>query len=555
MAKKTVSLYIDDTSLRLMVADSKRIIGWAELQLEPGMVDNNVVIKDAEVATKIRQLFKTLKIKTKKITVGVSGLHCLTRPITFPQLPKEMLDEAVRREATRVLPVSAEQLYTSWQIIPAQEGKTQVFLVAIPRKTADALFNTLSQAGCKAYFMDIKPILLARVLKEATSVIVDIQAREFDIVIMADGISQPVRTIPFANEALSAEEKLTIIKKELDRTITFYNSSNPENTFTSKVPIFTSGELADDRELHQALSDELGHPILSLPSPLEYPEEFNPSRFMANIGLTLQRLSPKKEAGPSLANLKLLPAPYQTKPISLTNIFALPGAVIAISSLVFLVMLIQSASADISLLRTQLNTSTQLRENTVKLQREITEAEASRDDFAIALGSLEKQRTGINRDLEATIESLPSTISLSSISHANSILTISGRAPSEREVLLYLRQLDTSGRFSEITIENMLRIEDEGMDFTLLGSLQTQSSKVSGIQVALSNLPTTISLTNVSSTNGILTINGRSPDEDDVLSYFQNLEASGKFREITIATMTRIEDGGVDFSLILETGE
>ena len=555
MAKKTVSLYIDDTSLRLMVADSKRIQGWAELQLEPGMVDNNVVIKEAEVATKIRQLFKALKIKTKKITVGVSGLHCLTRPITLPQLPKEMLDEAVSREAARVLPVSPEQLYTSWQIIPAQEGNTQVFLVAIPRKAADALFNTLRQAGRKAYFMDIKPILLARVLKEATAVIVDIQAREFDIVIMTDGISQPVRTIPFANEALSAEEKLTIIKKELDRTITFYNSSNPENTLASNVPIFTSGELADERELHQALSDELGHPVLSLPSPLECPEGFSPSLFMANIGLILQTLSPGKEAGPSLANLKLLPAPYQTKPISLINILALPCAVIAISSLVFLVMLIQSASADITLLRTQLNTSAQLREDTLKLQQGIAEAEASRDVFASALGSLEKQRTGINRDLETTIKSLSSAISLSSISHADNILTISGRAPSEREVLSYLRKLDTSGRFGEITIENMIKIEDGGMDFTLLGSVQIQSSEVSDLQVALSSLPSSISLTDVSSTTGILTINGRSPDEDDVLSYFQNLEASGKFGEITIATMTRIEDGGVDFSLILETGE
>ena len=42
-------------------------------------------------------------------------------------IPKEMLDEAVNREAERALPVPLKELYISWQSIPAPEGKTQVF--------------------------------------------------------------------------------------------------------------------------------------------------------------------------------------------------------------------------------------------------------------------------------------------------------------------------------------------------------------------------------------------------------------------------------------------
>jgi len=135
------------------------------------------------------------------------------------------------------------------------------------------------------------------------------------------------------------------------------------------------------------------------------------------------------------------------------------------------------------------------------------------------------------------------------------MLAISGQAPSEREVLSYLRKLETSGSFGEITIANMSRIEDEAMDFTLLGSIQTQGEATSSMAVVLSSLPTGISLTSISSTNGTLTIDGRSPDEDKVLLYLQTLEASGKFREISITSMTRIEDEGIDFSLVLKTGE
>jgi len=567
MAKKTVTLYVDDTSLRLMVTDGKRITTWADLPLESNLVKGNVVIEEAEVAAKIKQLFQAQKLKTKKISVGVSGLHCLTRPIIFPQLPRVMLDEAVNREAKRVLPVSPEQLYISWQTIPApEEGKIQVFLVAIPCETADALFKALHQAGLKPSFMEIKPLALARVVGETTAVIVDVQTTEFDIVIMVDGVAQPVRTMPFLDEALSWQDKLTMITNELDRTITFYDSNNPEKPLPSDIPIFVAGELANESELCQTLSEQIGHPVLPLPSPLECPAGFDPSRYMVNIGLALQKLPSVMETGSLVVNLNALPIPYRPKPISLTNILALPGAAIAAGLLAFLVMLTQSTSADVASIRIQMDTTDQLLQqrlvqrqelvgNIDELQKKISEVEASRNNFTAALGSLETQGAGINRLLEEAIKFLPSTINLSSISHANNLLTVSGRAPSESEVLLYLRKLDSSGSFGEVTITNMSKIEGEGMDFTLLGSLQTQIGMGSSIEVALKCLPATVSLTSVSSTDGTLTINGRSPDEDEVLSYLQDLEASGKFVEITITSMTRIEGEGMDFSLVLKAGE
>jgi len=562
MAKKIVTLYIDDTSLRLLVTHGKQIKKWAELPLEPGLVKNAVVIEEAKVAAKIKQLFKAEKIKTKKIIVGVSGLHCLSRPIILPALPKVMLAEAVRREAKRVLPVPLEQLYLSWQTIPAPEGKIQAFLIAIPRSTADTLLKVLRQAGLKPYFMDLKPLLLARAVKEATAIIVDVQLTEFDIVIMGDGVPQPIRTVPLPSEELSWQEKLPVIRDELDRTIKFYNSNNQEKPLVSTIPIFVSGELANEPELCQSLSDELGHPVLLLPSPLECPSGLDPSRYMANIGLVHQKLSSGKEAEPSVTNLNVLPTPYQPKPLSLTKVLALPSAAMAISLLVFLVMFIQGASADTILLRDRLESTNQkvsqrqeLAENIAKLEQRIAEVEVSRDNFTTVLGSLEKQSNGVSDNLKVTVNSLPSTMSLSSISYANNILIITGKAPSKNEILLYLSKLDASSRFGEFTITNMSRINDEGMGFTLLGSPEKQSTGVSSIEVALNSLPTTISLTSVSYTNNTLTINGRSADEGEVLSYLQDLEASGKFSEVTITSMSRIEDEGMDFVLVLRTGE
>ena len=348
MTEKIVTLYISDTSLRLMVSDGKRIKEWAELPLESGLIENTVVINEAELTAKIKQLFEVQQIKTKKVAIGIGGLHCLTRPITLPQLPKVMLDEAVRREAERALPVPLEQLYISWQTIPGPEDKTQVFLTAIPRKTADDLLKVLHQAGLEPSFMDLKPLLLARVVQEATAVIVDVQTTEFDIVIMSDGIPQPVRTLPFADEAPSWEEKLAMIRNELDRTIKFFNSNNPEKPLVSDIPIFVSGELVDDAESGKFLSDELGHPVQPLLSPLKCPQQLDPSHYLVNVGLALKVL--EGEAGPSVASVNALPAPYRPKPLPLAKIVAVPSVVAVSGLLVFLAMFMQDASASIALI-------------------------------------------------------------------------------------------------------------------------------------------------------------------------------------------------------------
>ena len=95
-------------------------------------------------------------------------------------------------------------------------------------------------------------------------------------------------------------------------------------------------------------------------------------------------------------------------------------------------------------------------------------------DFTLVLGSLDEQDNGAKGNLGVIISGLPGTLSLTSISHTDDVLTINGWSPSEVEVLSYLRKLDNSGRFSEITIASMKRIEGEGedegegMDFTLV---------------------------------------------------------------------------------------
>lgn len=561
MAKKIVTLYIDDTSVRLLVAQGKQIKIWAEMPLEPGLVKNALVINEEEVAARIKRLFKVQNIRENRVHIGISGLHCLSRPITLPQLPKDMLTEAITREAKRVLPVPLEQLYLSWLPIPGRNGKTEVFLVAVPRKTADSLLKTLRRAGLRPQFMDLKPLLLAGAVEESTAIIVDAQPTEFDIVIMAEGVPQPVRTMSFPDEAMSWQKKLTVVSEELDRTIEFYNANNPEQPLAPTVPIYVSGELAIQPELCQALSEKMGNPVLPLPSPLAYPSGLDPNRYMANIGLAFQQLPSGKKAEPSVTSLNSLPASYLPETFSITRVLAAIGGAVILGIIISLVMLIQSAAADTLLLQKQLDTiilrTTQgkvMLDSIERLEQKVIEAEVSRDNFTAALSNLETLSTGVNQNLELITERVPSSVTLTRINYSNNMLVINGLSPSEKGVLSYLDALNSSGGFAEIIVSNMTRINDDWMDFTLLGDLKKPGTAVSDVEVALKNLPTAIILTNVSYSDSALTINGRSENEDQLLFYLQRLEDSGRFSEVTVTNMTRTEGGGMDFILVIKRG-
>ena len=478
MAKKVVTLYVDDTSLRLLEARGKQVKKWADLPLGLGLISDGVVLDEEKVVAKIKELFEDQKMKAQKVILGLSGLHCLSQIITLPILPKAMIPEAVRQEAERDLPVPLEQLYLSLQVISDDGKEMRVFLAAIPRSAADTIIKAIRKAGVEPYLIDLKPLALARVLSEATAINIDAQTAEFDITVMVDGIPQPIRTVPFPNEMLSLQEKLSIIREELERTIKFYNSSHPEEALESSLTIYISGELADEPELCQSLSSELEYSVSLLSSPLKFAESLIPGRYMVNIGLALKELSLGKGTSPSVVNLNILPEVHRFTAFSVAKVLIMPAvAVIAIGSLVPLVMTIQSVAADTASLEAQVVATNQIFKQKhehqqalvgeiTKLEGKVAGMESANDTFTAVLDYFDKRHEMVNGDLMVAASVLPDDVDLGSIAYANDVLSISGTAPSEVEVLAYADALRASDRFSPLIITNIVEGE-EGVGFVL----------------------------------------------------------------------------------------
>ncbi|MFC1970938.1 pilus assembly protein PilM [Chloroflexota bacterium] len=473
MASKMVTLYIQDTEISLMVCRGNKIDTWARLTLEPGLVSEGVILDQAALSDQIQVLFASAKIGVQKTIVGLSGINALYRIVSIPRLPENLLDNAVANAVRRILPISFDQIYLSYQVLASSGEETKLFVAAIPRKTIDTVIQVLRNIGANPYIIDVAPLALCRVLAEPSAIIIDGRVSYLSISVVVDGVPQIVRTQLVPAELESSEERRENILEELDRTIAFYNSEHPENPLGSSTPIFVSGELAHSPEGQQSLADKLGSHVAALSSPLEAPEGFIPDDYMVNIGLALKGLPPgKAEARLCSVDLNLLPREYrpsrtQVHRIVIPVVLILAVALVAILALRWYNAIDRNDNLASQLATLEARISEQQKEP-ARLKEAINnlpriEPIQGKTDLLHALSdNWERGRVQIDEDL-VVIAGLMHSVELHNISHTGNSVGLSGSAENREKIFEYARALRESGKFSMVHIpsihQNLAEIE------------------------------------------------------------------------------------------------
>ena len=484
-----VTLDIEDTRIRLMVVKGRRVEAAANLPLDPGLVEDGVVIDKATVGQRIRELMAEYGGGENRVVAAISGIHSIYRVARLPRLPKGMLAEAARREMERVTPVPLAELYTSWQAVGRSDVETVISLVGLPRNTVDAMLETLRQAGLECQLMDMRPLALARVADEKDAIVVNVQPASFDIVVMLDGIPQLLRSLPFAAGDLSESDKVGVVKEELDRTVTFYNSSHKGSPITDDMAVFLGGEL---REM---LAEALGYRLKPLPEWLSYPEAFDAGDYAVNIGLALREV--KVAASQARVAINVVPEAYLPRPRPIMEVVSWAFVMVAVLVVVPLGVLTFNEVKETSALQarvdeTRVQVEVRLGTQAIldELKAKVDAAKSARDVFQGSLDRLEARREQVNGDLSKVTSLLPGTIDLASIAYslegeievekeisvvaeeAEEItmrvrVLVAGTAPDEATILSYARALRDTGRFSNVTVFTMAELAYNEWSFTL----------------------------------------------------------------------------------------
>ena len=459
-----ITLDIEDNFIKIMSVKGRQVETAASLPLEPGLVQDGVIIDKPTVARRISELMSVNGISEKSAVVGISGIHALYRTIPIPKIPKNLLNEAVQREAERAMPVPLNELYTSWQAIELSDIETKICIVGIPRNTVDAMIDTLHQAGLQPDALEVRPLALARVTDERNAVIINVQQISFDIVVMIDGIPEILRSLPFPAGATSPDEKIAEVKEELERTIAYYNSGHTGSEIATGMATFVSGELG------AMMAPALERRVKPLPQILSYTDSLNASEYTSNIGMALRQA---RAASPALVSLNVMPEVYLPKPFPVIQLVSWAFILLGIAFLIMFGVLTWQKYRDTVNLQKQVDNisaqviSKQGATSVIReLQTKIDQTQKSGAAFTNPLDNAKEQRAKVNEDLSKATSLLPGIVTLKSIGYSNQVMTITGNAPDETIVVEYVRDLRNSGQFSSVLIASMSEIEYNRWQFS-----------------------------------------------------------------------------------------
>jgi Tfp pilus assembly protein PilN len=463
-----LTLNIEDDSVRIALIKGKRVLNAIEAPVPEGTVQNGVVIDKQAVGQLISGLLKENAISEKDVLACVSGIHSIYRVVSVPKLDKKLLTEVARKEMERVSPVPLGTLYISWQEVRLSGAESALCLMGLPHDNVDSVMETVKISGLIVKAVELKPLVVARVVDEKTAAVVNIQRGGFDITVVDNTVPELIRSLSFPNETMTEQEKMSVIKEELARTINFYNSSHAGRQLNENTSCFLSGAVSS------GLLPELGYAVKALPEPVTYPADSDKARFAANTGLALG------ETGDSSRwmRVKLNVLPRLTKAAEAPRTNAAPLVVLIVGVCIITGMVFINSQAGKETMRLQLlvNEKTKQVTDIQKLLREDRDKIVKqRDDLKTTLTQLKSpldyvsaSREYINRDVGQVIAALPGVMFITVIDDNGDSIVLEGLAPDTDTVINYARALRQTGLFRLVTITSLQNLSYNDMKFIMV---------------------------------------------------------------------------------------
>ena len=350
---ESFGLDFSDLCLRLAKLEKKknfyRLVSFAQMPLKPGIIEGGIIKKEDALANAIRTLLsrtKGKKIKTKMVVASLPENKVFFQVIKMPKMGIEELKTAVPFESENYIPLSIEEVYLDFQVLPSFQPDPKhidVLISAMPRKIVDSYISAIKKSGLYPRVLEPESQAIIRALiKNQVSysplLIVDFGRSNTHLIFFSGYSVKLTTSLPFSSQRItdaisqnlkiktteaeklkkeigligkekknlhlsSKEKKVIKITKEvlknligqIEKYIDYYQTHiNSNNQGTSrqikieKIVLCGRGSnlkgLTDFLSLKLNIPTELGNPWINiLPSPLK---ELPPLSFEESLGFT-----------------------------------------------------------------------------------------------------------------------------------------------------------------------------------------------------------------------------------------------------------------------------
>ena len=454
MARTTVAIDIDTSSIRLLEVRDNRVERWASASVEPGAVHDGSVADPLALGAQVKRLLRSTGVRSHKVVAGMSGLYFTSQVLTLPLQPAREAHRAMPELAKEAIPLDGTKL--EWQLMPADETGQEALVVGAPTSLVDKQLAVLRSAGIDTQAMEVRTLALTRAVDRKQAIIVNVEPTSMDVVVVANGLPQIMRTL-YQPRELSPEERAEQIVRAVEQTVDYFNAHRPAMGMSVDTPLFLVGSLADHPVLVLTVRSRIGHPLEPFDPPLEFPQHLPVAQYAAAIGLALRQVPrAKDDAASEQAQERAQPLHINLVPRSVPWWFPTPLRVLflggVVAGLVLTMTLLgaaNNASAQTTALRNQL-AAIQSQVNLLQVGlRERGEKEAAIKDFQ----NLTDSGGGLS-DLFLQVQGLiPEGVGIGNFRLEEASLSITGNADSPEAAFALVKNLrehgetDENGRF------------------------------------------------------------------------------------------------------------
>jgi len=200
-----------------------RLVGYGEATFDTKAMQDGVVVRPEVIAKAVQELFKHHligDITTTRVAMTVPIARAFTRSMEVPDLSDKELAEAVQNEAEQYIPAAAEDLYIDYSRVKATNGKTAVFIVAMPRRIINSYVLLARMLGLEAVVLETSIGASAHLFardgqSDVPSLLIDFGSDSADITVFDHG---PIvsGTVPCGGEQITTAiaKALSITEKE-----------------------------------------------------------------------------------------------------------------------------------------------------------------------------------------------------------------------------------------------------------------------------------------------------------------------------------------------------
>ncbi len=185
------------------------LVTYGDIEMPDSLLASDSEIDQEKVAELVKQLADDAHVTSKNVVAALPSSASYTAVITTPKLSEKELEESIRYQADKYIPMSLDQVKLDWAVVGEKPDtdELEILLVAAPNNLANKYLNIVQKAGLELLALEINPIAEARSLipqqqSPGTVIIVDLGVLATDITIVSGQVPRLVRSVSVGAKAL-----------------------------------------------------------------------------------------------------------------------------------------------------------------------------------------------------------------------------------------------------------------------------------------------------------------------------------------------------------------